>query len=71
MKGAPISKLERLLAEDAAEETMETWMAGLGGVHARLDGGKKLARPLKLGLVIKVLKAGELDISIPASNPKS
>jgi hypothetical protein len=38
---------------------MAAWRGGLAGVHARLDGGKKLSRPLKLGLVIRVLKAGE------------
>lgn len=55
-------KLEKLLREEGAEETVDAWISGLAGVHARLDGGKKLSKPLKLGLVIKVLKAGEIPL---------
>lgn len=56
-----LGKLEALLAIDGAEETSDAWRAGLAGVHARLEGGKRLNKPLKLGLVIKVLKAGMSD----------
>jgi hypothetical protein len=51
-------KLEALLQEQGSEETQAAWVGGLAGVHSRLDGCKKLSRPLRLGLVIKVLKAG-------------
>lgn len=52
-------KLEALLADEAAEETLAVWKGGLGVVHAKLTSGKTLTRPLRLGLVIKVLKAGK------------
>lgn len=34
------------------------WNGGLGGVHRNLTGSKRLARGLRLGLVIRILRAG-------------
>ncbi|KAI9639732.1 uncharacterized protein MKK02DRAFT_40057 [Dioszegia hungarica] len=66
-----VGKLEALLQEDGAEETMAAWRGGLAGVHARLDGGKKLSRPLKLGLVIRVLKAGWIQDGTWPTDPNT
>lgn len=57
-----IGRLEALLSEEGAEETMAVWTGGLAMVHEKLTSGRKLSRPLRLGLVIKVLKAGMSDL---------
>lgn len=52
-------RLEAMLEEEGAEETLAVWNGGLEKVHEKLTSGRRLLRPLRLGLVIKVLKAGE------------
>ncbi|CAD6572138.1 MAG: hypothetical protein TREMPRED_000457 [Tremellales sp. Tagirdzhanova-0007] len=54
-----VERLEKLLLKPGAIESEKAWGAGIGGVYKSLIEGKKLARPLRLGLVIKVLRAGE------------
>jgi hypothetical protein len=47
-----VERLETLLAEPGAEETELAWRAGVGGVLGHLKGGKRLSKPLRLGLVV-------------------
>ncbi|RSH83381.1 uncharacterized protein EHS24_007061 [Apiotrichum porosum] len=55
-----IGRLEALLGAFGAEESDIAWNGGVGGVARNLSGGKRLAKGLRLGLVIKVLRAGWL-----------
>ncbi|RSH87297.1 hypothetical protein EHS25_003206 [Saitozyma podzolica] len=63
------TRLETLLAEPGAEETELAWRAGVGGVLGHLNGGKRLSKPLRLGLVIKILRAGWLREGIWPIDP--
>ncbi|KAL1411517.1 hypothetical protein Q8F55_002478 [Vanrija albida] len=69
--GSSIARLEALLSEFGAEESDVAWNAGVGGVHRNLSGGKKLAKGLRLGLVIKVLRAGWLRDGTWPVDPKT
>ncbi|GFZ43869.1 hypothetical protein JCM24511_01589 [Saitozyma sp. JCM 24511] len=64
-----VERLETLLAEPGAEETELAWRAGVGGVLGHLKGGKRLSKPLRLGLVIKILRAGWLKEGIWPIDP--
>ncbi|WVF71490.1 hypothetical protein IAT40_006296 [Kwoniella sp. CBS 6097] len=52
-----VKRLEELLQDEGNEEMQDTWDRGVGQVARHLHAGKKLARGLRLGLVIKILKA--------------
>ncbi|WRT66408.1 uncharacterized protein IL334_003364 [Kwoniella shivajii] len=52
-----VRRLEELLAEEGSEELQVNWERGVGMVAKSLHAGKRLARGLRLGLVIKILKA--------------
>ncbi|WVR07079.1 hypothetical protein IAU60_004118 [Kwoniella sp. DSM 27419] len=52
-----VGRLEWLLKEEGNEEMQRVWDAGVGAVAKHLHAGKRLAKGLRLGLVIKVLKA--------------
>ncbi|OCF40370.1 hypothetical protein I317_05805 [Kwoniella heveanensis CBS 569] len=54
---AAARRLEELLADDGSEELQSNWDKGVGQVARHMHAGKKLAKGLRLGLVIKVLKA--------------
>ncbi|WOO80832.1 uncharacterized protein LOC62_03G004360 [Vanrija pseudolonga] len=69
--GSSIARLEAVLAEFGAEESDVAWNGGVGGVHRNLSGGKKLAKRLRLGLVIKVLRAGWLRDGTWPLDPKT
>ncbi|KAK1924284.1 hypothetical protein DB88DRAFT_275956 [Papiliotrema laurentii] len=53
-----IGRLETLLREPGAEETEKAWRSGVGGVHDHLTNKRRFTKPIRLGLVIKVLRAG-------------
>lgn len=68
----PLTSLERLeisLAKPHAEESEEIWKkGGLKDIYKCLNDGKKLAKGMRLGLVIKILRAGWLhDGTWPSS----
>ena len=48
-----VERLEKLLLKPGAIESEKAWGAGIGGVYKSLIEGKKLARPLRLGLVVR------------------
>ncbi|WVQ67621.1 uncharacterized protein L199_005824 [Kwoniella botswanensis] len=52
-----VQRLENVLKEEGSEELQETWENGVGKIARSLHDGKRLARGLRLGLVIKILKA--------------
>ncbi|KAK6910046.1 hypothetical protein I203_104075 [Kwoniella mangroviensis CBS 8507] len=52
-----VQRLEDVLKEEGSEELQETWENGVGRIARSLHDGKRLARGLRLGLVIKILKA--------------
>ncbi|WWC94228.1 hypothetical protein V866_001068 [Kwoniella sp. B9012] len=52
-----VQRLEDVLKEEGSEELQETWENGVGRIARNLHDGKRLARGLRLGLVIKILKA--------------
>lgn len=39
--------------DPGAEESDEAWVSGVAGVVRNLEGGKRLAKPLRLGLVVR------------------
>lgn len=53
-----IGRLESLLDEDGVQETNAAWRAGVQGVHAHLTGRRKLAKPMRLGLVVSASYSG-------------
>ncbi|WVQ99432.1 hypothetical protein IAU59_006567 [Kwoniella sp. CBS 9459] len=52
-----VKRLEQLLGDEGSEEMQDSWDRGVGQVAKHLHAGKKLARGMRLGLAIKVLKA--------------
>jgi len=48
-----VGRLEALLSEPGSEETEAAWKAGVEGVNRQLTDRKRLARPLRLGLVVR------------------
>ncbi|KAG8939665.1 hypothetical protein FRC04_006090 [Tulasnella sp. 424] len=54
------ARLEVALNEPGAEENDELWKAYLHSVHDGLVGGKKFKKGIKLGMAVKILKAGWL-----------
>lgn len=50
-----IGRLEALLGAFGAEESDIAWNGGVGGVARNLSGGKRLAKGLRLGLVVSLL----------------
>ncbi|WVW83951.1 hypothetical protein I302_105974 [Kwoniella bestiolae CBS 10118] len=52
-----VKKLEDILREEGSEELQENWDAGVSRIARSLHDGKKLITGLRLGLVIKILKA--------------
>ncbi|WWC89286.1 uncharacterized protein L201_004207 [Kwoniella dendrophila CBS 6074] len=52
-----VQKLEIILRDEGSEELKETWENGIERVAKSLHQGRKLAKGLRLGLVIKILKA--------------
>ncbi|WWC62005.1 uncharacterized protein I303_104592 [Kwoniella dejecticola CBS 10117] len=52
-----VQRIEDLLALEGSEELQSTWVAGIDKVASQLHAGKRLSRGLRLGLVIKILKA--------------
>ncbi|GMK55941.1 hypothetical protein CspeluHIS016_0209970 [Cutaneotrichosporon spelunceum] len=59
-----VGRLEALLAEfsEPADELHDpaavAWHGGIGNVHRNLTGSKRLAKGLRLGFVIRILRAG-------------
>ncbi|KAK8864437.1 hypothetical protein IAR55_001686 [Kwoniella newhampshirensis] len=66
-----VKRLEQVLSQDGAEELQETWDAGVGSVARSLHGGKRLAKGLKLGLVIKILRASWIQEGLWPIDPKT
>ncbi|KIO24995.1 hypothetical protein M407DRAFT_53455, partial [Tulasnella calospora MUT 4182] len=54
------AQLESLLSVSGAEEDDELWKAYLHTVHDGLVGGKRFKKGIKLGVAVKILKAGWL-----------
>lgn len=48
-----IGRIEKLLVTPGAIESEDVWRNGIRGVYRSLSSGKKLARPLSLGLVVR------------------
>ncbi|KAI5451879.1 hypothetical protein NCC49_001181 [Naganishia albida] len=67
-----LERLEALLAEPGAEESEKLWrQGGLEAVWRMLTGSKTLKQPMRLGLVIRILKAGWIrDGTWPSSLAK-
>ncbi|KAG7579982.1 hypothetical protein FFLO_00190 [Filobasidium floriforme] len=65
----PIDRLEALLAEPGSEESDRVWkQGGLEAVWKFLIDGKMLKRGIRLGLAVKILRAGWIhDGTWPAS----
>ena len=47
-----MKRLESLLEPEGSEESENVWQSGVGSVARGLAGGKRLARGLRLGLVV-------------------
>lgn len=59
-------RLEAMLSVPGAEELQETWVAGVGAVARGLHDGKRLTKPLRLGLVVSdSIFCGQLSFSCP------
>ncbi|WWC70026.1 uncharacterized protein I206_103970 [Kwoniella pini CBS 10737] len=52
-----IKRIENILSEEGSEELQSNWQAGIDKVATQLHAGKRLSNGLRLGLVIKILKA--------------
>nr|XP_031863299.1 uncharacterized protein CI109_001174 [Kwoniella shandongensis]KAA5530371.1 hypothetical protein CI109_001174 [Kwoniella shandongensis] len=66
-----VKRLEEVLSVDGAEELQETWDQGVGSVARSLHGGKRLAKGLKLGLVIKILRASWIQEGLWPIDPRT
>ncbi|RXK36012.1 hypothetical protein M231_06726 [Tremella mesenterica] len=75
-----VRKLERLLNMNTPKEREAAWRGGVGTVYRNLSAGKTLTVGLKLGLVVKILKASWIrdgtwpidpETSLPIPVPES